>query len=121
MNPKDELIRRAMLHARYGYALGGKPGESAAAQAEANRGVSSGSASSGNVGGVRDGGFGGAGVGSLGGNGGMGPQMSNVGAKGDFGGDGGSGGPQTSNVDAKSDFGTMAPQTSNLADRKSVV
>jgi hypothetical protein len=84
---KDELIRRAMLHAtpgvaRPGYAIGGKPGESAMAQAEANRGVSSGT---GNVGGIRDGGFGGAGAGSLGGNGGMGPQMSNVGAKGDFG------------------------------------
>jgi hypothetical protein len=34
---RDELIRRAMMHARHGYAFGGKPGESAMAQAEANR------------------------------------------------------------------------------------
>jgi hypothetical protein len=61
---RDELIRRALMHIRNGYAVGGKPGESAAAQAEASRGVSSGT---GNVGGVRDGGYGGAGVGSLGG------------------------------------------------------
>lgn len=72
MNPRDELIRRAMLHAtphvsRPGYAVGGKPGESAMARAEATRGTS---ASAGNVGGIRDGGFGGAGVGSLGGGGG---------------------------------------------------
>jgi murein DD-endopeptidase MepM/ murein hydrolase activator NlpD len=37
MNPRDELIRRAMMQIRNGYAVGGKPGESAMAQAEANR------------------------------------------------------------------------------------
>ena len=67
MNPRDELIRRAMMHIRNGYAVGGKPGEGAMSRAEAERGVSSGT---GNVGGVRDGGFGGAGTGSLGGGGG---------------------------------------------------
>lgn len=44
---RDELIRRAMLHAtprvaRPGMAVGGKPGESAMAQAEANRNFSAG-------------------------------------------------------------------------------
>lgn len=82
MNPRDELIRRAIMHIRNGYALGGKPGESAMARTEATRGVSSSGA--GNVGGVRDGGFGGAGVGSLGGSGGgadrlgAGSQISNT-------------------------------------------
>jgi len=37
MNPRDELIRRALMQIRNGYAVGGKPGESAMAQAEANR------------------------------------------------------------------------------------
>lgn len=47
---RDELIRRAMLHARHGYAVGGKPGESAMAQAEANRNFSAGAAPSGSGG-----------------------------------------------------------------------
>ena len=42
MNPRDELIRRALMHIRNGYAVGGKPGESAMSRAEAERGVSSG-------------------------------------------------------------------------------
>ena len=60
---RDELIRRALMHIRNGYAVGGKPGESAMSRAEAERGVSSGT---GNVGGVRDGGYGGAGAGMAG-------------------------------------------------------
>ena len=121
MNPRDELIRRAMLHARHGYAVGGKPGESAMAKAEASRGVSSGNyggqtaraeagSSSGgggggnaanNVGGIRDGGFGGSD---------MGQQRSNTAAKGDFG----FAGQPSTNLSAKGDFlGSGATDLSN--------
>lgn len=102
---RDELIRRAMMHIRNGYALGGKPGESAMARAEATRST--------NVGGVRDGGFGGAGVGGLGGNGGGGNAVGSVGGirDGGFGGVGANGGvgPQKSNVGAKADRADISP------------